>query len=144
MITTFENRCVLKIYVIVIRPIFDTTFKGEIQVKIYIRALHHELVLFQKSRNCFHCVPENEIEEDILVWNPSNTRLFYELIRQNKFPETSIFADLVSNYDLVVHSIAYLSLQRVDVSKESILCTFTTIQNMNHSVRTVFGDSKKT
>ena len=33
MITTFENRCVLKFYVIVLIPIFDTTYKGEIQVK---------------------------------------------------------------------------------------------------------------
>ena len=28
MITIFENRCVLKIYVKVLRPIFDTTYKG--------------------------------------------------------------------------------------------------------------------
>ena len=34
-----------------------------------------------------------------------NTRLFYDLIRKNRIPATSIFADLVSNYDLVVHSI---------------------------------------
>ena len=50
-----------------------------------------------------------------------NTRLFYNLIRQGKTPETSIFTDLVSNYDLVVHSIASLSLQRVDAPKEPIL-----------------------
>ena len=61
-----------------------------------------------------------------------------------KIPATSIFADLVSNYDLVVHSIADLSLQRVDVLKEYILCAFTTLQNMSHSVRTAFGDSKST
>ena len=53
MITTFENRCVLKIYVIVLRPIFNTNYKEEIQVEIYMKALHHELVLFQQSRNCF-------------------------------------------------------------------------------------------
>ena len=29
MITTFENRCVLKFYVIVMKPIFDTTYKGK-------------------------------------------------------------------------------------------------------------------
>ena len=27
MIATFENRCVLKNYLIVLRPIFDTTYK---------------------------------------------------------------------------------------------------------------------
>ena len=29
MITTFEKRCVLKNYAIVLRPIFDKTYKGE-------------------------------------------------------------------------------------------------------------------
>ena len=67
----FENRCVLKKYVIVMRPIFDNTYKGEIYVEIYMRALHHELVLLQQSRNCFCYVPANDIEEYILGWNPS-------------------------------------------------------------------------
>ena len=71
-----------------------------------------------------------------------NTRLFYDLIRQKRIPATSISADLVSKYDLVVHSIASLSPQRVDTPKEPILCTFTMLQNMYHAVRTDFGDSK--
>ena len=74
MITKFENRYVLKFYVIVLRPIFDTTYKGETQVKIYMRALRHELVVFQKIMICFRYVPENEIEEDMLGWNPSNSK----------------------------------------------------------------------
>ena len=76
----FENRCVLKIHVIVLRNIFDAAYKGEIQVKIYMRALHHELVLFQKSRNCFRYVPENEIEGNILGWTTSHTHLLIVLI----------------------------------------------------------------
>ena len=77
MITTFENRCVLKKYVILLRPIFDTTYKGEIQVKIYMRALHHKLVLFQQSRNFFRYESENWIEEEILGWNPSSSTFCY-------------------------------------------------------------------
>ena len=73
-----------------------------------------------------------------------NTRLFYDLIRQNRTPATIILTYLVSNCDLVVHSIVSLSLQRLYVSKESILCTFKTLQNMTHSVRTAFGGSKST
>ena len=84
MITTFENRCVLKKYVILLRPIFDTTYKGEIQVKIYMRALHHELVLLQQSRNCFRCVPDNEIEEEILGWNTSNITLSSKRLNSEK------------------------------------------------------------
>eukprot|EP00957_Ditylum_brightwellii_P006660 506259-Ditylum_brightwellii.AAC.1 len=45
-------------------------------------------------------------------------------------PATSTFIDLVSNYDLVVHSIAVLGLQRVGMPKEPINCTFTTLQDM--------------
>ena len=39
-----------------------------------MRSLHHELVLFQKSRNCFRYVPDNKIEEDIFGWTTSNTK----------------------------------------------------------------------
>ena len=71
-----------------------------------------------------------------------NTRLFYDLIRQEIIPARSIFADIISNYDLVVHSITLLPLQRVNAPKEPIICNFTTVQNMTHSVRTDFGVSK--
>ena len=70
----------IKIYIIVLKPIFDTTYKGEIQFKIYTWALHHELVLFQQSTNCFRYVPENETKEDILVWNPSTITNYLTII----------------------------------------------------------------
>ena len=73
-----------------------------------------------------------------------NTKLFYDLIRQVRNPSASIFADIVYNYNLVVHSIASLSLQRVDAIQEPIICTFTTVENMTHSVRTAFGDYNTT
>ena len=47
-------------------------YKGEVQVKIYMLDLHHGLVLFQKIRNIFCYVPDNEIEGEILGWNPSD------------------------------------------------------------------------
>ena len=53
MITTFENRSVLKTYLIVMIPIFDTTYKGKKQIKKYMLALYHELVLFLQSRFFF-------------------------------------------------------------------------------------------
>ena len=66
------------------------------------------------------------------------TRLFYDRILLKKIPTTSIFANLVSNYYLVSQSIALLSLLIVDVSKEQILCTITTLKDMLHLVRTAF------
>ena len=73
-----------------------------------------------------------------------NTCLFYYLLRYKKFASTSVFADIIYNYDLVVHSIASLSLQRVNAPKEPIHCTFSTLQKMLHLVRTVFGESENT
>ena len=56
-----------------------------------------------------------------------NTRLFYDLIRLNIITEISTFSDIVSNYDLVVHTIAPLSLQRFNIPKEPVMFKFTTI-----------------
>ena len=49
-----------------------------------------------------------------------NTRIFYDLIRLNIFLAKNTFADLILNYDLVVHNIASIYLQRANISKESI------------------------
>ena len=42
-----------------------------------------------------------------------NTRLCYDLIRLKINPATSIFMDLVSNYNLILHTTASIYLQRV-------------------------------
>ena len=46
-----------------------------------------------------------------------HTSLFYDLIRLNRVTKTSTFADLISKYDLVIHSISYLSLQITNTPK---------------------------
>ena len=46
-----------------------------------------------------------------------NTRLFYDIVLFKRTPETSVLADLVSRYDLVLHIIASLVLHIVDVEK---------------------------
>ena len=51
----------------------------------------------------------------------------------------STFSEIVSNYNLVVHNIGSFILQRSNTPKEAIMCTFTTLQNMDHSVRTALG-----
>ena len=55
----------MKFYVIVLILIFNTTYKGEIEIEIYMRDLHHELVLSQKVGIVFRYVPENDTEEDM-------------------------------------------------------------------------------
>ena len=59
-----------------------------------------------------------------------NIRLFYDPTSLKRVPETITFADLVSNYNLLVHNIASLSLQQSNIPKKPIRCTFTTLQNM--------------
>ena len=89
MITKFENKCVFKIYLIVLRHIFDTTYKGKKQVEIYMWALHHELVLFLQSRNCFRYVPENDIEGGIVGWTTSKMIGQRSNLCQRHSPRTS-------------------------------------------------------
>ena len=69
------------------------------------------------------------------------TCLLYDLIILKRVPDTSTSEDLISNYDLVVRSMVYLSLNIVNVHKEPILFIFIILKYMKHSVRTVLGNS---
>ena len=55
-----------------------------------------------------------------------------------------MFAELVFNYDLIVHITDFMGMQRAKKPKEPIMCTFTTLQNIEHSARTSFGESNTT
>ena len=46
-----------------------------------------------------------------------NTRLFYDLTKIERIPATGTLANLVSNYYLVVHSFASLSMQQANIPK---------------------------
>ena len=50
--------------------------------------------------------------------------------------------DAKSCYDRIVHLVASLAMQRVGAPVEPIVCMFTTIQNLQHRIRTVYGDSE--
>ena len=61
----------------------------------------------KNSEELEHLVPEQydsqvAREADIQALN---NRIFYDLIWLKRLPTTSVFADLVANYDLVLHSI---------------------------------------
>ena len=70
--------------------------------------------------------------------------MFYDLVRQKKVTSTSVLTDIIFNYDLVVHSISSLALQRVNIPKKPIHLTLITLQNMVYSVRKAFGYSDNT
>jgi hypothetical protein len=70
-----------------------------------------------------------------------NKRLTFDILRQERRSAVDTAVDLASCYDLVVHSIASLSIQRQGVPEQPIVCMFTTLQNMEHTVRTAAGES---
>jgi hypothetical protein len=72
-----------------------------------------------------------------------NKRLTFDHMRQLQHPGALCASDLKSCYDRVVHAIASLSMRRVGMPSEPIICMFTTIQDLEHHVRMIYGDSKK-
>jgi len=71
-----------------------------------------------------------------------NKALTFDILRQLKRPGAICSNDAKSCYDLIGHTQAALSMQRVGVPKNIINCLFTTLQDAVHKVRTGFGDSK--
>ena len=70
-----------------------------------------------------------------------NKTLTCDLCRQKKQSFAICSNDAKSCFDRVVHNIASLSLQRVGVPHSPLICVFTTIRNLEHRIRTVYGDS---
>jgi hypothetical protein len=71
-----------------------------------------------------------------------NKTLTFDILRQLKRSGAICSNDAKSCYDLIGHTPASLSMQRVGVPKNIINCLFTTLQDAIHQVRTGFGDSK--
>jgi hypothetical protein len=71
-----------------------------------------------------------------------NKALTFDILRQLKRAGTVCSNDAKSCYDLIGHTQAALTMQRVGVPKNIINCLFTTLQDAIHKVRTGFGDSK--
>jgi len=71
-----------------------------------------------------------------------NKALTFDILRQLKRSRAICSNDAKSCYDLIGHTQASLSMQRVGVPKNIINCLFTTLQEAVHTVRTGFGDSK--
>jgi hypothetical protein len=73
-----------------------------------------------------------------------NKVLSFDLIRQYKVPAAMCSNDAKSCYDRIVHNVASLCFQYQGVSEPPLMCMFTTLQNLEHKVRTAYGDSTQT
>ena len=74
--------------------------------------------------------------------NALSKRLVFDFFRLQKRPLGMCAYDLKSCYDRVVHTAAYLALQRVGIPLTHIKCMFSTIQRLIHRIRTAFGLSQ--
>jgi hypothetical protein len=72
-----------------------------------------------------------------------NKRLSYNIMRQMKIAGSICSNDAKSCYDRILHLVTSLCLKRLGLPEGAIVCMFTTLQNLEHTVRTVYGDSKK-
>ena len=72
-----------------------------------------------------------------------NKRLTFDILRQERRSAVDVSVDLRSCYDLVTHSAASLSMQRQGLPEQPIVCMFTSLQNMVHTVKTSFGESDR-
>lgn len=70
-----------------------------------------------------------------------NKRLFYDIIRMNRRPAAICSNDAKSCFDRIVHSVAMLAYRRLGVDSPPVESMITSIQNLQHHVRTGFGDS---
>ena len=70
-----------------------------------------------------------------------NRGITSDIVRQMKIPAAICSNDAKSCYDRIVHSMASLSMQHVKVPPGPKICMFSTIQSLNHYIRTIYGDS---
>jgi hypothetical protein len=71
-----------------------------------------------------------------------NTVLSLDLIRQDRMDEAICVNDSKSCYDRIVYSIVSILMQHHNVPASACICVFTMLQNLHHTVRTNYCDSK--
>jgi hypothetical protein len=70
-----------------------------------------------------------------------NKHLTLDLLRQQRQAGILLSNDAKACYDRIVHSFASLAMQRVGVPVQMIECSFRTIQDLRHYIRTIYGES---
>jgi hypothetical protein len=73
-----------------------------------------------------------------------NKCLTMDQLRQLKWPGILCSNGMKSCYDRIVHAIASMCLQRQEIAKSEVVCMFSTLQNLEHTIRTAYGDSEET
>jgi hypothetical protein len=72
-----------------------------------------------------------------------NKVLSFDLISQYKTPAALCSNDTKSCYDQIIHSVASLCFQHQGVPEAPLVCMLSTLQNMEHTIWTAYGDSTR-
>jgi hypothetical protein len=73
-----------------------------------------------------------------------NKCLTMDQLRLLKWPGVLCSNDMKSCYDRIVHAVASLCLQRQGISESEVVCMFSTLQNLEHTIQTAYGNSEET
>jgi hypothetical protein len=71
-----------------------------------------------------------------------NKVISFDLIRQAQMDAAMCSDDAKSCYDRIIHSIASILMQQQNIPASACICVLTVLQNLHHTVRTIYGDSK--
>jgi hypothetical protein len=70
-----------------------------------------------------------------------NSKLVDDILRQTRRAGAIASNDAQNGYDSIIHSVLSICLQRMDMGKNPIQSTLTTLLVLEHYIRTAFGDS---
>ena len=68
--------------------------------------------------------------------------LFYDIVRQSRWPASIASIDAANCYDSIAHAIASLIFQAFGVPVEGVQAMLEAIQDMKYFLRTAYGDSE--
>jgi hypothetical protein len=72
-----------------------------------------------------------------------NKCLTMDQLRLLKWPGILCSNDMKSCYDRIVHAVASLRLQRQGISESEVAFMFSTLQNLEHTIRTAYDNSEE-
>ena len=73
-----------------------------------------------------------------------NKCLTFKILRQKRMAGALCANNALSCYDRICHTVASLNMQQQGVPESAVVCMLTTFQNMEHTMRTAYRDSKST
>jgi hypothetical protein len=107
--------------------------------KHFERSMMHHTVSEGAISKEQHSVPGKKCIDHVI-----NRHLIFDIVRYQKSSLAMTSCDLKSCYDRVAHAPAALAMRSYGIPQHPITSMFSTIQNIQYVMRTVYGDSEQT